>query len=119
MGPTMIDLSNKIVLVTGATGGIGSAIARTVVSTGGKVILHDLNDDDVDRLTSELGDAVSGVAADLRDPAATQSLWDRALAVHGRIDVLVNNAGIYPPNSLDQPLDEWVGVWNISLAVNL
>ena len=54
-----------------------------------------------------------------RGPWPPERLWEEALAVHGRIDVLVNNAGIYPAAELDSPLDEWVRVWNLSLGVNL
>ncbi len=115
----MIDLANRVVLVTGAAGGIGSAIARTIVGAGGRVIAHDLDAEATARLAGELGDAAHGLTADLRQPEATAALWEEALAVHGRIDVLVNNAGIYPPAPLDRPLDEWLGVWDRSLAVNL
>ena len=58
-------------------------------------------------------------SSDLSDPAAAARLWDDALAVHGRIDVLVNNAGIFPAAELDAPLEDWVRVWNLSLGVNL
>ncbi|MBC7763805.1 MAG: SDR family oxidoreductase, partial [Candidatus Saccharibacteria bacterium] len=46
-------------------------------------------------------------------------LWVDALAIHGRVDVLVNNAGIYPPAPLESSLEDWIKVWDISLAVNL
>jgi NAD(P)-dependent dehydrogenase (short-subunit alcohol dehydrogenase family) len=115
----MIDLGNRVVLVTGAAGSIGSAIARTLVRANGRVLVHDLNRDPVALLTRDLGDAAHGLTADLRDPAATAALWDEALAVHGRLDVLVNNAGIYPPAPLALSPADWVGVWGLSLAVNL
>jgi NAD(P)-dependent dehydrogenase (short-subunit alcohol dehydrogenase family) len=118
-GGTMIDLAEKVVLVTGAAGGIGTAIARTVVGANGQVIAHDLDAAATGRLVEGLGAAAVALTADLGDPAATASLWDDALAVRGRIDVLVNNAGIYPPAPLDRPLDEWLAVWERSLAVNL
>jgi 3-oxoacyl-[acyl-carrier protein] reductase len=115
----MIDLDNRVVLVTGGAGSIGSAIARTLTGVNGRVLVHDLNGDAVAEVVRELGDAAHGLTADLRDPTATARLWDEALAVHGRIDVLVNNAGIYPPAPLDLPPADWVGVWDLSLAVNL
>lgn len=115
----MIDLRGRVVLITGAGGAIGSAIARTVADAGGTVILHDVRPEPVGRLASELGEVAHGLTADLADPNATARLWDEALAVRGRIDVLVNNAGIYPPSELEAPLDAWVGTWNRSLAVNL
>jgi 3-oxoacyl-[acyl-carrier protein] reductase len=115
----MIDLQKRVVLVTGAAGSIGSAIARTLAGVNGRVLIHDLNPDAVARVVRDVGDAAHGFTADLRDPAATSRLWDDALAAHGRIDVLVNNAGIYPPAPLNLPTDDWVDVWNLSLAVNL
>ncbi|HEY7035732.1 MAG TPA: SDR family oxidoreductase [Thermomicrobiales bacterium] len=115
----MIDFGKRVVLVTGAAGAIGSAIARTLAGVNGRVLVHDLQADAVARLVGELGDAAFGLTADLGDPAATAALWDEALQIHGRIDVLVNNAGIYPPAPLDLAPADWVGVWDRSLAVNL
>lgn len=115
----MIDLNGRITLITGAAGGIGSATARTLARAGGRVILHDVRAPSVESLAAELGGDARALVADLADPIATQRLWDDALAIHGRIDVLINNAGIYPPAELDSRLDEWVGVWNLSLGVNL
>jgi 3-oxoacyl-[acyl-carrier protein] reductase len=115
----VIDLDGRIVLITGAGGGIGSATARTVFRAGGTVLVHDVRADSVERLAHELGPNAHALVADLADPVAAGRLWDDALAIHGRIDVLVNNAGIYPAAELDSPLDEWVRVWNLSLGVNL
>ena len=115
----MIELNNRVVLITGAGGGIGSATARTMVQAGGRVLLHDRDEGTLAALASELGDAARTLTADLTDANATNDLWTRALAVHGRIDVLVNNAGIYPRAPISDPLDQWLGVWDTSLAVNL
>jgi 3-oxoacyl-[acyl-carrier protein] reductase len=90
-----------------------------VASTGGKALIHDVKSDAIARLAEELGEDAYPLTADLRNPVAVASLWSRALQVYGRIDVLVNNAGIYPPAPLDMELDEWLGVWDMSLAVNL
>ncbi len=115
----MIDLDGRIVLITGAGGGIGSATARTLARAGGTVLVHDVRAESVERLAKEIGTRAHAIIADLADPEAAGRLWTDALAVHGRVDVLVNNAGIYPAAELDSPLDEWVRVWNLSLAVNL
>jgi NAD(P)-dependent dehydrogenase (short-subunit alcohol dehydrogenase family) len=115
----LIELNGKVVLLTGAAGEIGTATARTLVGAGARVVLHDLSTVALAPLMSELGAGVAAVAADLSDPLSTGPLWTEAVAAFGRIDVLVNNAGIYPPAPLDQPLDEWVAVWERSLAVNL
>ena len=96
-----------------------SAIARGVVAGSGKALIHDLNSGAIAHLAEELGEKAHPLTADLRDPLAVATLWARALQVHGHIDVLINNAGIYPPAPLDMELDEWVGVWDVSLTVNL
>jgi NAD(P)-dependent dehydrogenase (short-subunit alcohol dehydrogenase family) len=115
----MIDLTDRIVLLTGAAGGIGSATARTLVRAGAAVVIHDARPDALASLADELGERAHPFTVDLQDRAATQALWQDALAIHGRIDVLVNNAGIYPPAPLDLPLDDWAQVWDLSLGVNL
>jgi 3-oxoacyl-[acyl-carrier protein] reductase len=114
----MIDLSGRVVLITGAAGGIGSATARTLVGAGADVVVADVVPGLSD-LAAELGDRAHPFRVDLLDRAAAQGLWHDALAVRGRIDVLVNNAGIYPPAPLDLSLDDWTAVWDRSLGINL
>jgi NAD(P)-dependent dehydrogenase (short-subunit alcohol dehydrogenase family) len=115
----MIDLTGKVVLLTGAAGEIGTATAQTLVRAGARVVLHDLSADALAPLTRDLSDQVAMVVADLQDPHSTAALWNAAVEAFGRVVVLVNNAGIYPPAPLDQPLDQWIAVWEQSLAVNL
>jgi 3-oxoacyl-[acyl-carrier protein] reductase len=115
----VIDLGDRIVLITGAGGAIGSAAARTIASAGGTLLLHDVRAESVEALATELGPGARALTADLSDAHATERLWEDALAVHGRIDVLINNAGIYPAAELDSPFDDWLRVWNLSLSVNL
>jgi 3-oxoacyl-[acyl-carrier protein] reductase len=115
----MIDLTDRVALITGAAGGIGSATARTIVGAGGMVVIHDVPGPALTALAAELGDRAHSLSVDLRDRVATRGLWTDALAIHGRIDVLVNNAGIYPPAPLDLSLEEWTAVWDVSLGVNL
>jgi len=115
----MIDLDNCVILITGAGGGIGSATARTMVRAGGRVLLHDINEGALTGIASELSNSATALTADLSDATAANELWTRAIAVHGHIDVLVNNAGIYPGAPIDDPLEKWLEVWDRSLAVNL
>jgi len=115
----VIDLSGRIVLITGAAGGIGSATARTLVRAAASVVIHDMPSAALTALDDVLGERAHALPVDLRHRAATQRLWQDALATHGRIDVLVNNAGIYPPAPLDLSLEDWTAVWDLSLGVNL
>ena len=115
----MSSLEGRVVLITGAGGGIGSATARTVVAQGGHALIHDITGSALDPLAKELGDSATALVADLTDLAAVKKLWDDAWAVKGHVDVLVNNAGAYPPAPLDAPLEEWLKVWDFSLDLHL
>jgi 3-oxoacyl-[acyl-carrier protein] reductase len=116
----MIDFTNRVVLVTGAAGGIGAATARTIASCGGDVVLHDVTTGGrLGELASELGEHAHPVAADLAEPAATVELWAQAVAWRGRVDVLINNAGIYARASIEDPVEDWTAAWNRMLAICL
>jgi NAD(P)-dependent dehydrogenase (short-subunit alcohol dehydrogenase family) len=115
----MIDLSGRVVLITGAAGGIGSATSRTLAAAGASLLIHDVDEQRLGILAADLADRATAFRVDLRDRAAVQRLWRDALRVHDRIDVLVNNAGIYPPAPLDLDLGAWTAVWDLSLGVNL
>src|SRR6185312_11637669 len=96
------------ILVTGSTRGIGAAVAQTLVDRGVRFIGHGRAD----------GDLV--LAADLAEPGATDALWDRALErLDGRIDVLVNNAGVFEPVAVDAPDAEWQAAWARTWQINL
>jgi NAD(P)-dependent dehydrogenase (short-subunit alcohol dehydrogenase family) len=116
----MIDLEGRVVLVTGAGGGIGAATARTIAGAGGQLLLHDIGAaGSVRRLADELGDAARVVTADLAEPRAAERLWREAVEWQGRVDVLINNAGIYEPAPVDGELDAFIGAWDRTLAICL
>jgi 3-oxoacyl-[acyl-carrier protein] reductase len=116
----MIDLTDRVALITGAAGGIGAATARTIVGAGGYVVVHDVRSDGrLAALAQELGDRAHAVAADLADPRAAAPLWLEALEWRGRVDVLVNNAGIYEPADPEGDLDAWAASWERTLAICL
>jgi 3-oxoacyl-[acyl-carrier protein] reductase len=90
----MFDLSDQTALVTGASGGIGRAIARALHSRGAQVMLTGTRAGVLSALASELGGRAHVGLGDLADPAAPASLLKEAETTMGRVDILVNNAGV-------------------------
>jgi NAD(P)-dependent dehydrogenase (short-subunit alcohol dehydrogenase family) len=117
----MIDLTGKVVLVTGGGGGIGAAVGRAVVRQGGSAVLHDVRASGAPaKLQKELGkERCLVVAGDLADGKTVPAVWRKAVKWRGRVDVLVNNAGIYEPADVDFDFDRWAASWQRTLAVNL
>ncbi|MBI0536012.1 3-oxoacyl-[acyl-carrier-protein] reductase [Roseomonas sp. KE2513] len=90
----MFDLTGKSALVTGATGGIGAAIARALHAQGARVALTGRREAELASLAEELGERAFVAAADLSDPAAPAALVEKVEAEFGSLDILVNNAGL-------------------------
>ncbi len=90
----MFRLDGKVALVTGASGGLGDAIARILHAQGARVALSGTRADALDALAAELGEGAHACPADLRDPAAADALMAAAEAACGPVDILVNNAGL-------------------------
>ena len=97
------------IIVTGGAGGLGRAIARAFAEAGGRVIIADLDATGGQAAAADIGDAASYLPLDVTDEASWVSLLDQVEAQCGRVDVLVNNAGIYAPNIPfeEMPLDLW------------
>ena len=113
----MFDLTGKTALVTGASGGIGRAIAEALHARGATVVLSGTRRDALDALAAQLGARAPVVACDLTDVAAVEGLVPAAEAAAGApVDILVNNAGITRDNLSMRMKDE---EWNDVLAVNL
>ena len=87
-----MDIKDKVVIVTGASEGIGLALARLLSQQGAKVVLSARSADKLKALEQEIPGSLA-IPADMRDPEQVRSLFREALAKHGRIDILVNNAG--------------------------
>jgi 3-oxoacyl-[acyl-carrier protein] reductase len=90
----MFDLTGKVALVTGATGGIGAAIARALHAQGASVALSGRRAAELESLAAELGARVLVAPADLADPAAAPALVETVEKGLGGLDILVNNAGL-------------------------
>jgi 3-oxoacyl-[acyl-carrier protein] reductase len=112
----MFDLAGKTALVTGASGGLGQAIARALHQSGAKVALSGTRRDALDALAGELAANVFVLPCDLADKAAVEALVPAAEAAMGGVDILVNNAGITRDNLFMRLKDE---DWENVLAVNL
>ncbi|MDH3665427.1 MAG: 3-oxoacyl-[acyl-carrier-protein] reductase [Paracoccaceae bacterium] len=112
----MFDLSGKRALVTGASGGIGGAIARQLHGQGASVALSGTRTGPLENLAGELGERVHLTPCDLSDREALDALPIAAAEAMGGIDILVNNAGVTRDNLFMRMSDE---EWDTVLAVNL
>ena len=112
----MIDLSGKTALVTGASGGIGGAIARALHRQGASVGLHGTRAEKLEALRDELGERAHVLAANLSDRDAVVDLGRRAEETLGGVHILVNNAGITRDGLFVRMKDE---DWDAVLEVNL
>jgi NAD(P)-dependent dehydrogenase (short-subunit alcohol dehydrogenase family) len=114
------DHSPRIAVVTGAGSGIGAAVAHALAGNGWAVVLAGRRPDalaSVAERGADLAGALDPVPTDVTDEASVRALFDRTVERHGRVDLLFNNAGAWPPaRELDTvPLSEW----NATVAVNL
>ena len=113
----MFNLENRRALVTGASGGIGGAIARALHGAGAAVALSGTRGDVLKALAGELGARAHVVIADLGDAAATDRLAKDAEDVLGGVDILVNNAGFARDNLAMRMKDEdWQSVLDVNLT---
>ncbi len=113
----MFDLSGKTALVTGASGGIGGAIARALHGAGASVVLSGTRRPALDALAAELGGRAFIATADLADAAAADPLIKSAEEMAGQLDILVNNAGLTRYNLALRLKDEdWQAVIDVNLT---
>lgn len=117
----MIDLTGKVILVTGGSQGIGAVTVRTLVKAGADVVLHYFrSQQEAEAIAASVGgDRCYLLAADLMQQNAALNLWDNAISWQGHIDVLVNNAGIMQSAGIDDDFDIWSSAWQQTLQVNL
>ncbi|NNM72616.1 3-oxoacyl-[acyl-carrier-protein] reductase [Enterovirga aerilata] len=112
----MFDLDGRKALVTGATGGIGGAVARALHARGATVALSGTRQSALDELATALGERVHVASADLGEMDSVEALVPAAEAAMGGLDILVNNAGVTRDNLLLRMKDE---EWETVISVNL
>ncbi|HET7468306.1 MAG TPA: SDR family oxidoreductase [Gemmatimonadales bacterium] len=107
----MMGVEGKVVVITGASSGLGEAAARLLADEGATVVLGARREDRIRALADELarrGDKALAIPTDVSRRAEVQRLVDGAVEAYGRIDVLINNAGLMPLSPLDRlKVDEW------------
>ncbi len=113
----MFDLNGKGALITGASGGIGGAIARALHARGAKVALSGTRTDALQALARELGSGAFAVPADLKTAAGAEKLAKDAEAAIGGVDILINNAGLTRDGlALRMKDDDWQTVLDVNLT---
>ncbi len=113
----MFRLDGKVALITGASGGIGAAIARSLHGQGARIVVSGTRTDALAALAAELGEGVHVCAADLRDPAAPDALVAAAEQAAGPLDILVNNAGFTRDMlALRMKDEDWQAVLDVDLT---
>lgn len=110
-------IENKVVVITGASSGLGEALARRLVKDGAKLVLGARRLDRLKKLAQDLNlSPEAAVQTDVTQPEQVQALVDKAVALYGRVDVMVNNAGLMPHSLLERKkFDDW----NAMIDVNL
>lgn len=112
----LLDLGGRVVIVTGAGGGIGGGIVRRLAAAGATVVAHARTSASLEELTAEIDTGLATVTADLTSPDAPQVVIEAALAQCGRVDGLVNNAGVQPVVPFTEVSDDQ---WHEMIDTNL
>ena len=112
----MPNLRGKVAIVTGSTKGIGLAVAERMIKEGASVVVSSRTEDSVSSVTERLGENARGIVCDVADPVSCQRLVDETFDHFGRLDVVVNNAGL----GIFKPIWEMtVEEWRLQIDVNL
>lgn len=109
----MTDIRGKVAVVTGGASGIGRGIAEALIEEGATVVIADISDVRVQATAVAIGAA--GKCVDVTDPAAVQNLAEGTLEEFGRVDIVVNNAGVGPEARFDRlTLDDWHWIMDVN-----
>lgn len=113
------NIADKVIVITGASSGMGEAAARHLAAKGARVVLGARRSDRIEALGAEIaaaGGQATAVATDVTKRQDLQRLLDTAVATYGRVDVLINNAGLMPLSPLDRlKVDEWDRMIDVNL----
>jgi NADP-dependent 3-hydroxy acid dehydrogenase YdfG len=116
---TDTNIKGKVVVITGASSGLGEATARYLAERGATVVLGARRAERLQALVEEItkaGGQASGLVTDVTDPAQVQALVDSAVQKYGRLDVMLNNAGVMPHSPLERrKIDDW----NRTIDINI
>lgn len=117
----MIDLTGRVILVTGGSRGIGAVIVRTLARAGAHVVVHyGRHRDAAEAVAAELPPGRCHlVHADLAAPGSAAPLWKDSVAWQGHVDVVVNNAAVATSTRIEDPLEQWESMWRETLQVNV
>jgi len=111
------QLADKVVIVTGGARGLGAAFGMRIVDRGGRAVIADLLDDDGKQLAGQLGESARYVHLDVSDPAQWRQAVDFTISEFGRIDGLVNNAGVSTGQFVEhEPVDHFRAVLEVNLV---
>ena len=114
-----ISLQNQRILVTGASRGIGRAVAKQLSESGAEVIIHcNKNTGEAEKLKEELENRSVVETCDLSDPDQVMGFIPRLVSKYGRISAIINNAGIARSASDELPTGQWLEIWNETILVN-
>ncbi len=115
----LFDLSGRVAIVTGAAKGIGMGIAQNLASVGCSVAIADLDSIEAENVASEIrskGDQAIAVSTDVSDETSVENLCSQTMSSFGHIDILVNNAAVYPMSPISEmTMDLWDHVLNVNL----
>jgi NAD(P)-dependent dehydrogenase (short-subunit alcohol dehydrogenase family) len=110
----MTEIAGKIAVVTGGASGIGRGIAEQLIAEGAQVVIADIDGDAVTRVAAEIG--AIGIQTDVTSSASVQSLADATVAHFGRVDIIVNNAGVGPVARMeDLSLEDWKWIMDVNM----
>ncbi|GAA4502751.1 SDR family oxidoreductase [Gluconacetobacter tumulicola] len=114
-------IENRIIVITGASSGLGEAAARHLAANGAKLVLGARRLDRLHALAKDIGQPASAaIETDVTDSAQVKHLVDAAVATHGRIDVIINNAGLMPQSLLEHGrIDDWNRMIDVNLKGTL